>query len=331
MNTYQLRGTDIGIDGTNVPVVEAIDAIFCLCPPSRNNPELTIFGCACDVDEFDGQLPGWLAPRIRTIEPSQEPCFLLNGMGLAVVIKQVDSICAAWISPDNRRLEFLSGFRKDRLTPLAVQPAIVPLLREILSRKKQILLHSAALRCPDGTGALISAHGYGGKTTTTMAMLRLGAKLLGDDLTIILPDDNQVRAAGIPEPFNLTAQTIAFFPECQGVAEFIVKQHRDSKRIFSPHDIYGPDCLAPDTVVHVAYFVRIDPEGPSIRRMNTAEAMQSFATAHIFARNQPIDAASSARLIDMISRIRVYELFTGSRPDQLGQWLMDNIASHAHG
>lgn len=329
MKTYELKNLTIGIGGNSLPIVNAVDTLFCLCPHSDRAPTLQIFGRSCDVDDFILSLPDWLAETVHTLDPSAEPYFLPNGGRSAVVIKQAESICAAWLSFDHQRLDFLAGIRKNKRTPLSVQPAIVPLLREVLLKKKQLLLHSAAVRSPDGTGALISAPGYGGKSTTTMSLLRLGAKLLGDDLTIILPDADQVWASGIPEPFNLTDQTLAFFPECQGVAEYIAKPHKDSKRVFSPADIYGPDCLLADAPVHVAYFVRIDPDGPSIRRMNTIEAMQHFAAAHMFARNQLIDSNSTARLLDIISRVKVYELRTGVHPDQLGHWLIASISDHA--
>ena len=329
MKTYELKSLAIGIDGNSPPIVNAIDTLFCLCPRSNNDPNLQILGRSCSVDDFVHSLPGWLAERFHTLDPSPEPLFFIDDRRSAVIIKHGDSICAAWLSVDHQRLDFLAGMRKDRLTPLSVQPAIVPLLREILLKKEQLLLHSAAVRCPDRTGALIAAPGYGGKSTTTMSMLRLGAKLLGDDLVTLMVDGGQVWCSGIPEPFNLTDQTLAFFPECQRVCEFITKPHKDSKRVFSPRDIYGPDCLIADTPVQVAYFVRIDPDGPSIRRMNTIEAMQHFAAAHMFARNQLIDSKSTAYLLDIISRVKVYELHTGAHPDQLGHWLIANITDHA--
>lgn len=331
MKTYEIAGTIIGVESTSLPILNAIDTMFCLCPPSTEQPTLHIRGRSCNFDDLVHALPEWLTSTTLNLNPSPEPFFISNGDGSAVVIKHAGSVCCAWITPDRPCLEFLASMRINQLTPLSVQPAIVPLLRELLLQKRQILLHSAAICCPDGTGALISAPGYGGKSTTTMAMLRLGAKLLGDDLTIIPNNKHQVHALGIPEPFNLTSQTLAFFPECQGIAEFVAKPYPDSKKVFSPNHIYGPDCLIADSPVHVAYFVRIDPNGPAIRRMNTTEAMQNFAAAHMFARNQLINGYSTTRLLDIISHLKVYELHTGPTPVQLGHWLMANIPVHALG
>lgn len=329
IKNFDVAGMTINIDGTFPLVVNAIETMFCLCPRSEQPPTLHIFGRSCDADRIPEMLPDWLALEMNNSARSLEPIFVSGSNGSSIIVKQEEKVCCAWLSTNHDKIEYVAGIWKDRPTPLTVQPAIVPLLRELMISKQQILLHSAAVRCSDGTGALIAAPGYGGKTTTTMAMIRNGAKLLGDDLTAILPSKGQVHALGIPEPFNLTDQTIAFFPECQSVNEFIPKPNSDGKRVFSPHDIYGADCLIPESDLHVAYFVKISDDGPAVRRMKTVEAMQNFAAVHMFAKDQLINGFSTGRLLDIISQLKVYELKTGPYPDQLGNWLMNNAAKHA--
>jgi hypothetical protein len=44
-----------------------------------------------------------------------------------------------------------------------------------------------------------------------------------------------------------------------------------------------------------------------------------------------IDGFSTSRLLDIIDRLKVYELQTGAHPDRLGRWLIDRVAAHARG
>lgn len=328
MKMYDVAGTIIGIDGSNVPIVEAIETIFCLCPPSEQQLTLCIKGQSCPVDHILEVIPAWLASAANRLDESPEPIFISDDNGTAVVVKHDKTIACAWLTTDHRHLQFVGGKRENRLTPLVVQPLIVPLLREVMLRKRQMLLHSAAVRCPEGTGVLIAAPGFGGKSTTTMSLVRQGAKLLGDDLTVIQPVDDQVVASGVPQPFNLTAQTIQFFPECREIDEFVAKPHPDDKKVYSPIDIYGSDCLIDKCPVSVAYFVRISTEGPTAIKMSTTEAMQNFAAAQLFARGQSLDAFSTSRLLDICSRMKVYQLKTGPNPKQLGRWLLTHAAGH---
>lgn len=329
MKVYDVAGTTIGIDGSSSPVVDAIDTIFCLCPSSEPKPMLHIIGRSCAVDQIPEIIPAWLESETHQIHKSAEPIFISNEDGKAVVVRHDEAVSCAWLTADHRKLLFVGGKRENQLTPLTVQPLIAPLLREVLLRKNQILLHSAAVCCPEGTGVLIAAPGFGGKSTTTMSMVRQGAKLIGDDLTVIDTADTQVLASGILQPFNLTAQTIQFFPECSEINEFVIKPFRDNKKVFSPIDIYGPDCLTAESPIQVAYFVRISTEGPTAVKMRTTEAMQNFAAAQLFASRQTLDAFSTGRLLDIISRLKVYQLNTGSDPQQLGRWLLAHAAGHA--
>ena len=331
MKRYQIAGTTIGIGGTCPTIVAIIDMMFCLCPVSDETPSVVLSGHSANPDCFSQHLPDWIGQVVAGFGESIEPIFTRREEGVFVFLNNGESLSCAWLTANGRRFEFLAAKWKDGPTPLVVQPLIVPLLREIMLIENKLLLHSAAVQFPDGTGALIAAPGYGGKTTTTMSVVRQGAKLLGDDLTVIQPASGQIRLLGIPEPFNLTDYTIETFPELQGVSDLLPQKDPDSKRVFSPVDIYGSDCLIASCQLHTAYFVRLSDEGPAVRRLGANEAMQSFAAMHMFARHQPIDPFFTTELIDILSQIHVYEIQTGTQPEALGQWLATHAGTHANG
>jgi hypothetical protein len=65
--------------------------------------------------------------------------------------------------------------------------------------------------------------------------------------------------------------------------------------------------------------------------LGVIEAMRKFASAHMFVRQQPIDAFFTTQLIHALSQIEAYELLTGSQPKELGHWLTTHSFVHANG
>ena len=331
MKCYNVAGTVIGFNTPASPIESVIESNFRLCSKTQRPPTLKISGSTVDLNRFVDALPDWLAALASAAKPSFEPAMAVTAEGTAVIAKDHDSISCAWLSKNNKVLHFCGGRQGELPTPMVIQPLIAPLLRDIKIQAHQILLHAAAVCMNNGTGILVSAPGYGGKTTTTMSLVSHGAKLLGDDLVAVPPVDAQITAIGIPEPLNLTTQTMAYFEECRHLAAGLAPEASKTKTAVSPMDIFGPDCLMDQCPLHIAYFVRIDDKGPAVRRLGTREALEQFAAAHIFVRRQTISPHCADRLLDIVAHMQVYELFTGPDPIALGHWIASNLDRHLHG
>ena len=325
MTCYNVAGTVIGFSPTLSPIEAIIEANFRLCPKTEQPPDLRISGSIVDKHDFFDALPKWLAPLTKNALTDMEPVMLVAQEGIAVIVRKPESMSCAWVSQDMDELHFVGSRYKEMPSPMVVQPLIAPLLRDIKIQSDQVLLHAAVTCFNESTGILVTAPGYGGKTTTTMSLVRLGAKLLGDDLVALTQNEAGIKALGIPEPLNLTLETMDFFEECRRFMDRIEPNASENKTPISPVEIYGSGCLIDQCRLHIAYFVKIDGSGPAVRRLGTKEALERFAAAHMFVRKQSIPPRNADRLLDLVANIKAYELLSGPDPCRIGP--LDHIKS----
>jgi hypothetical protein len=351
MDSYQLPGVTVSVEGPASPIQSIITALFQLCPRQKEPGAIQITSRLVSESHLGEVIPGWVAQATASVQTTLDPLLIAGPAGEpAVIARTGNSIGCAWLNEAGTEITFVASAANapqtnrpshtDRplvvkSTPhggsveLSVQSVLIPLLREVLLRRNLILIHSAAAVCPDGTGVLFVADGGGGKTTTVISVLRKGAHLLGDDLVAIQADAGRVRAFGLPEPMNLTENTIRFFDELQAAANSIPGRPDFHKKTVTPQQIYGPDCLADQCDIHAVYFVHVTPEGPSVRPLPAPDTLNRLFQAHRFAREQRIAAGSFEQLSALVTRARCYELSTGPVPAALGAWLIANCAAHA--
>ncbi len=352
MDSYRLPGVTISVEGPETPIQSIIAALFQLCPRQSGSGEIRLTSRLVNESRVAEVLPEWIARQIAAVQPILDP-LLMTGPGgePAAIARTGNSIGCAWLNEAGNEITFVASAadapqpnrppsHTDRplvakstpygaIVELSVQSVLIPLLREVLLRRDFILVHGAAALCPDGTGVLFVADSGGGKTTTVISVLRKGARLLGDDLVAIQADAARVRAFGIPEPMNLTENTIGFFDELRAAANSIPGRPDFHKKVVTPQQIYGPNCLAEQCDIHAVYFVHVAPEGPSVRLLAAGEALNRLFQAHRFAREQRIAERSFEQLSALVGRARCYELSTGPVPAALGVWLITNCAAHA--
>ena len=211
----------------------------------------------------------------------------------------------------------------------SIHSVLPPVLRELFLRRERLLVHSAVLRCPCGTGILVAAPGGGGKTTTALSVLRKGAKLLGDDLNILDVEADGVRAYGFAEMLNVSEETMGFFPELRNAPSHVPEDSGSHKTVIAPQEVYGVDCLVDTCSVDVVYFVAVRGADPEAVRLKPGEAFGRLMHAQTFANGQVPNDFSFERLSDIIEHVNVYELVTGNAPAKLGEWLLANCRRHA--
>lgn len=350
MANHRLPGLDLSVTGPASAVRSLVDAMFQLCPPAPATGGMPLDCRIIDERHVGDHVPAWLAEAVAAVGSVPDPVMVAGaGRARAAFAHTATGLCCAWLNEARDRMGFVATVRQDipprdaatpgaaglmpvsasceRNAALSVQSVLIPILREAFLDRGLLLLHSAAAVLPDGRGILLAADGGGGKTTTVLSILRLGARLLGDDLTVLDAREGGVRAFGLPEPMNLTAETIDFFDELRDLTNAIPGRPDSHKKTVSPCAIYGADCLAEACEVAAMYFVRIAPDGPAARPLRPGEALDRLFRAHIFARNQRIGALSFAQLSDALARVTAYELQTGPCPRSLGDWLLRNGSS----
>ena len=94
----------------------------------------------------------------------------------------------------------------------ATRPLLTLTLMELLKRRSLFPVHAAAA-CRNGAAVLIAAESGSGKSTTALALLLGGWRLLGDDLLFLREDGPDLRALGFPDEIDASAETIALLPE----------------------------------------------------------------------------------------------------------------------
>lgn len=104
-----------------------------------------------------------------------------------------------------------AGLQEEDLWSLSHPLFTLPLV-EILKRRGLYGLHAGGL-CRDGRALLLPGTSGSGKSTLTLALARAGFGFLGDDTLFLAQRPGGVKILAFPDEFDLTDQTVAFFPE----------------------------------------------------------------------------------------------------------------------
>ena len=88
----------------------------------------------------------------------------------------------------------------------------------------------------DGQGLLFTGASGAGKSTLTVALLRAGFGLLGDDTLFLTQNEEGIRALAFPDEVDVTEQTIGFFPELSAFSD-ARKNHRNKAQVGCRKDL----------------------------------------------------------------------------------------------
>ena len=275
-------------------------------------------------------VPAWLLAHLANL-PEGDAVHLVYASdgGCAALAANTQARYCAWLSADSRQIHYIAQKRSEGLTPLSVSSVLVPVLREFFAVQGAVLLHAAAVQMPAGHGMLLLAESGGGKTTTALALLRSGARLLADDLVLVQPHDDALRIHGIAEALNLTAQTMAFFPEIEAAANKLPDQTilPNGKRILAADAIYPDAYQHKPCQLHAICSLRVQGEQPLLHPMPVQQAFGLLLHAHTFAKGQRQSRAALDLCSAALAAVPVFTLSTGADPQRLGPWLMNELRS----
>jgi hypothetical protein len=114
-------------------------------------------------------------------------------------------------------------------------------LAELLKRRGLYSLHAAGL-CLDGRALVLPGTSGSGKSTLALALVRAGFSFLGDDTLFLAKRREGLRLLAFPDEFDLTDQTVGFFPE---LAPLLAEAPRAGwrKRQLRAEEVYGAEVV----------------------------------------------------------------------------------------
>lgn len=329
-------GVTLKVLGPPSPLRFDIDRLFDFCPVDSSPPHilLTVYP-EKPINELVKIVPDWLQANFDLASAGPLPHAVHGAAGeIAVLAANAFGGLLAVLSGDGKNIQATSWRKVDHAIPMVPSGLVIkPLLKTVFQKNGKLLAHGAGLKCPNGIGLAIIADKGGGKTTTALSLLRMGAHILADDLICFYVGGQHLLAQGVLEPVNLTPPTIKFFRELKHVCPAGVTGTEPGINGKIPTDIrqiYGKDVVIAESAIHVIYFVRVRAEGPRVDPATTEEAFGKLIASQIFAQGQKDCEDLMELLSKILTRTRVYYLSTGFDPEYLGQWLIDNCGRHVY-
>ena len=336
---YALGDICFDIKGPDSTVKSSVGIMFELAQKNVSDPEFTFTVHDIEINnlsKLESVLPQWTLEKIFFQAPSNDVVLYYKDPSegdTEVISVAVDdfSIFCCYCDPIGKNLVYVYYRKQDGEVPLSVSSVIVPTLSELFFQRANMLFHAASVYLPKlDTGIMVVADSGGGKTTTTLSLLRNGAKMICDDLTFVAPGKNNIQElTGLPEKMNLTEQTICFFPELEVVKKYTPANCHSKKYPVLISDVYGENCMCQSCRLDLIYFVSRGGKTPSVTPMDPAQAFGKLLKASTFALEQTPTREKAAKLFSILGSAKIFKLNSGPDPDQLGPWIISNCRNHS--
>ncbi len=212
-----------------------------------------------------------------------------------------------------------AGMAEEDLWSLSHPLFTLPLV-ELMKRRGLYGLHAGGV-CRDGRALLLPGTSGSGKSTLTLALARAGFGFLGDD-TLFLSRGAQeppggaselpggIRILAFPDEFDLTDQTVAFFPELASLLD-ASRPAGWRKRQVRAEELYGAPVVwecRPAALV----FPRVSGERASVLTpLSPGEALLELAPNVLLTEARSSQAHLDI-LAELVERSDCYRLATGT-------------------
>ena len=322
---YALPGITLRVMPPSSPVSDAIEKMLCQCRTAPRQSDVEIW--AYISDEYSELcMPEWLTQYFSMSPNLYFPYFIRNKNGEMAVLDSVgpDTFSCAVVDAKGTAIQIFNKTIQNCNIPLCVQSVLSPLLREFLTRQGKMLLHGAGLCNSEGKAIIFLGDSGAGKTTTALSLMRLGLRLIADDLITVSINPELIGLEGIKEPLYLTPKTIAWFDELR---DSLQDMHllENGERLFYPEMVFGSASYAHMATPIAFCVLNLSSDGPELEPLKVSEIMGYLIKANTFAFGQDTKQ-SSAYLWDLLDKANFYRLQTGSDPIYLGAWIKDEFA-----
>lgn len=253
--------------------------------------------------------------------PSRPPDFEQGDL-LAYYL-QAEAVVAHFPRFGQLRLDLAAGTTTGEMTPAALtthgvfEDLLAISLSPHLRRRGLYLLHAFAAAPATGPAAghaaLITGDIGAGKTTTGLALLHAGWRLLSNDSPILAAGD-RVRVLAYPGLLSAYPDTLARFPELGGLAaDSSVRQ----KTLFAAEAVY-PNVWLEDAPPGALLFPRIEPRAEhALERLAPVDALRLILPHAIEQWDRAAIPDHLALLNQLVQRTPAYRLRLAPNTDSL--------------
>ena len=180
-------------------------------------------------------------------------------------------------------------------------------LFELLKRRGRYNIHAAGLSI-GGQGLLFTGVTGAGKSTLTVALLRAGFGLLGDDTLFLTQGEEGIRALAFPDEIDVTEQTLGFFSELSAFSD--VRKNLRNKTQIAAERVYQTGWVE-SCIPRVLLFPQVANTATSVLKpIDPEQALMELATNIMLT-----ETRSSQAHLDALGGSSDNVTVTGWRPD----------------
>lgn len=201
-----------------------------------------------------------------------------------------------------------AGMAEEDLWSLSHPLFTLPLV-ELMKRRGLYGLHAGGV-CRDGRALLLPGTSGSGKSTLTLALARAGFGVLGDDTLFLTRRSAGISILAFPDEFDLTDQTVAFFPELAPLLD-ASRPAGWRKRQVRAEELYGAPVVW-ECRPAVLVFPRVSGERESaLTPLSPGEALLELAPNVLLTEARSSQAHLDV-LAELVERSDCYRLATGT-------------------
>lgn len=304
------------------PIIKkSMEKMFALCRTAADDGGVDVRMILQENGAFADGMPSSVRKLYDGMPKDGDPVIQVYPEGgFTVLAKGGASGSYSVCRPPFKEFDLCSQILTNEQSPLLFNSVLIPVIRELLLRRGKALLHAGCLVTPEGDGLIIAADSGEGKTTTSIALVREGFRLISDDLIAISKSEKGICVEGIRKPMNVSRRTIGFFPELSYLTSAL-RESEHTKTPVDPIEVFGLERIATTARGSAILFTRIERHGPRLEPMNVGEALKPLLKSHTFAAGGPVERESLDILWPLLECARPFRLITGHQPWRLGRWM----------
>ena len=318
---YDFHGTSIAITANRSDVLDAMHIQFRHFSVDRlaGAPDLTFIFHDTATVQLPIEKPGGTAKTIYGLPQgveyfdSQELLYIDRDNGFKALCHASQGLARISLPQESTRLQIATHF----------------LFRlcwfEMLKRHNLYHIHAAGLSI-GGQGLLIAGATGAGKSTLTVALLRAGFSLLGDDTLFLSQGEEGTRALAFPDEIDVTDQTVGFFSELSALSD--VRKNLLNKTQVAAERVYQTGWVA-SCIPRVLLFPRVANTSTSVLKPLEPEQALFEMTTNIMLTETRFSQAHLDALAGLIRQCACYRLETGRDFDMLPDRLRELLQSHS--
>lgn len=196
---------------------------------------------------------------------------------------------------------------------------VMTVLIQLLKTKGFFFTH-CSVAADNGKGVILPGASGAGKTTTSLALVRGGFKLLGDDGNLLVHGAaGKVEILSFPERINVTEKTLAFFPELRSHAGVTRNSYHRKPFGFYIEDIFPAsvtDRIRPRAILFPEITLS---EKSHLVPLSKFESLRRFLPHSIFAFEKKSTRAHFKIIGDLVDNTDSFILKLGKDVDNLAR------------